>query len=38
MVTREDIFIKMVLSAWYTQIKQADDLFNVLPMNNCVMK
>jgi hypothetical protein len=30
MVTREEIFIKMVLGAWYTQIKQADDLFNVL--------
>lgn len=31
MKTQEEIFIKMVLDAWYTQIKYADDLFKVLP-------
>jgi len=28
---QEDLFIKMVLDAWHTQVKHADDLFNSLP-------
>src|SRR5215218_9862212 len=29
-MTQQDIFIKMVLDAWHTHIKRADDLFNSL--------
>lgn len=31
MKPQEELFIKMVLDAWHTQVKHTDDLFNSLP-------
>jgi len=35
---QRELFIKMVLDAWQTQIKRADDLFNELPDDQLMME